>query len=104
MMIFIWFFTKSHNKTITFPTNGFGMVLINFFNGSRAFQSSREQIWKVKKALGNYAPNLVPTIVHVTRLQVDPPLGAFPRNLPIMEAVYFTLAVYLSVYCTLSMR
>ena len=30
VMVFCWFLTKHHKKTIIFPTCGFGMVLINF--------------------------------------------------------------------------
>ena len=29
VMVFCWFLTKNHKKTIIFPTYGFGMVLIN---------------------------------------------------------------------------
>ena len=36
MMVFCWFLTKNHHKTIIFPTYGFGMVLINFSSDTKA--------------------------------------------------------------------
>ena len=50
-----------------------------------------------KKVLGNYAPNSVLLIAHVTTPHVDLPLCAFPPYLQIREAIDFALAVYFTV-------